>query len=319
MRNFKLVVLLGLLFSSLSVLGQVEFKSSSPVGYSNHIVAEQEKLGQQFLEFSNILLNSSDYQVNEAKRQVVIKEIELSLRRLRNMAPFENGTKFRNEAISVFELYRDLHMDEYAKISVLVTNKESSLEALEKYFAMQVNAEKKMKTYTGQMRAAQMDFAKAHQVALIKNPMQEQFNRILEANIYTREVFLAYIAVAKVNELWWDAMEKGETEGMEEKRTAILEAARTCKLNNMGGFHGDVSFRDAAIARVKHYSELATDNYIKIATILADPQRTKEDVDYVNESVDDYNKVNQELNEKFNTTQRELKRNAMPAQEGGVK
>ena len=50
------------------LFGQVEFKTSSPVEYSNYIVVEQEKLGNQFLEFSNVLLNSDDYKVNEEKR-----------------------------------------------------------------------------------------------------------------------------------------------------------------------------------------------------------------------------------------------------------
>lgn len=315
MRYFKIAWALSFFFVGLQAFAQVEFKTTSPVEYSNHIVEEQEKLGQQFLEFSNILLNSDDYQVNEDKRQLVIKEIELSLRRLRNMAPFENGTKFRNEAIAVFELYRDLHMDDYAKISVLVTNKESSLASLEEYFALQVKAEKKMKEYTSQMRAAQMEFANANKVALVKNPMQDQFDRILESNIYTREVFLAYIAVAKVNEMWWDAMEAGDAEGMEKQRQAILDAAKNCKLANMAGFHGDERFRDAAIERVKHYSDLAADQYQKIALILDSPERTKEDVEFVNGTVDEYNKVNQALNQKFNQAQRELKQNALPTQE----
>lgn len=298
---------------SIRCFGQVEFKTNSPVEYSNYIVAEQEKLGQHFLEFSNVLLSNSDFKANEEKRQAVVKEIELSLRRLRNMAAFENGTEFRNEAISIFELYRDLHMNEYAKIAMLVSNKESSLVALEAYFEMQVAAEKKMKDYTERMRSAQKAFAQSHKMALVENPMQDQFDRILASNIYTREVFLEYIDVAKVNEAWWTAMEAGEYDKLEGIRRELEKSYAASNLPKLSGFMGDTGFRDAAIARINHFKSLASNEYKRIEEVLKNPSRTKEDIDFVNETVDKYNMESQRLNDAFNQAQRELKLKALPA------
>ncbi|MEM7041109.1 MAG: hypothetical protein AAF570_29360, partial [Bacteroidota bacterium] len=179
-----------------SVSAQVEFKTDDPVKYSNHIVEQQEILGKEFIEFSMQLVNTADYQSNERRRQEVVKQIELGLRRLRNMAPFKNGTALRNEAVAVFEMYKKLHTTEYAKIAVLVSNKESSLEALEEYFKLQIKAEEKLLDNTARMKKAQKKFADKYRLTLVHNPMQDQFDKILETNIYSRNVFLGYISVA---------------------------------------------------------------------------------------------------------------------------
>jgi hypothetical protein len=300
-----------------SAVAQVEFKTDSPVEYSNYIVDEQEKVGQQFIEFSNMLLSNNNVSANEAKRQEVIKQIELSLRRLRNMAPFKEGSALRNEAVAVFEAYRDLHVNDYAKVAVLVSNKESSLDALEEYFQLQVKAEKKMVDYAVRLRTAQAKFAESYKLTLLHNPMQDQFDRILECNVYSREVFLEYIAVAKVNERWWTAMEENNIEEMKKQRIAMLDAAKLCKLGTMEGFHGDIGFRDASKARVDYFVAVASNEYKELADILENPKRTKEDVDFVNGFIDDYNSKNLALNDKFNAAHRELKLKSLPEASGG--
>lgn len=296
---------------------QVEFKTDNPVEYSDYIVNEQERIGQQFLDFSNLLLTTSDYKTNEEKRMEVVREIELSLRRLRNMAPFKDGVQLRNEAVAVFEAYRDLHINDYAKVAMLVNAKESSLQSLEDYFATQVKAEKKMMDYAARLRNAQTKFAEAQHLTLVHNGMQDQFDRILECNIYSREVFLGYIAVAKVNELWWNAFEKNDFEEMKKQRAALINAASNSVLTSMEGFHGDMGFKNAAKERVDYFARLASNEYDEITKILANNARTKEDVDYVNNFIDGYNAKNMELNNKFNTAQRELKLKSLPAASAG--
>lgn len=296
---------------------QVEFTTTNPAEYSNYIVTEQERIGGQFIEFSNLLLSSNDLKVNEDKRLEVVRQIELSLRKLRNMAPFKDGAELRNESISVFEAYRDLHINDYAKIAILVSNKESSLGALEDYFKMQIKAEKKMMEFAVRLRKAQDEFAKAHRLTLLHNGMQDQFDRILECNIYSREVFLEYIAVAKVNELWWDAMEANQFEEMKTQRLAVIAAAKASKLNTMQGFHGDTGFRDAAKARVGYFAALAETEYAEITRILESTQRTQADVDYINNTIESYNTKNLTLNDSFNAAHRDLKLKSLPAPSGG--
>lgn len=306
-----------LLFLPGKTHSQTQFKTDDPVEYSNYIVEEQERIGQQFIEFSMQLVNSGDYKSNESKRREVVTQIELGLRRLRNMAPFKGGIALKNEAISVFDMYKKLHTTEYAKIAVLVTNKESSLQALEDYFELQIKAEEKLMDYSGRMKKAQHKFAEKNRLTLVHNPMQDQFDRILEANIYSRQVFLAYIRVAKINEKWWDAMQDDEFEEMKKQRVELLNACKVSTLSSMPGLGGDSNFKDAAQDRIDYFQKLAAKDYEEIAKILESTSRSQEDVDYVNETIENYNNENQALNEKFNKANHDLKMRALPEQSGG--
>ena len=126
-----------------------------------------------------------------------------------------------------------------------------------------------------------------------------------------------YIAVAKVNEKWWDAMQTNNIEEMKKQRIAILDAAKASQLSARAGFHGDVGFKDAAQARIDYFARLAGNEYKETDEILENPKRTKEDIDFVNGLVDDYNAKNQQLNDAFNNAHRDLKLASLPAPSGG--
>jgi hypothetical protein len=318
-RTLTLITLFSgiLLAFSQTIFAQTEFKTDDPVEYSNYIVTEQERIGKQFIEFSMTLVNSGDYKTNDEKRHEVLKEIELSLRRLRNMAAFKGGTHLRDESISVFEFYKKLHAEEYAKLAVLVTNKESSLAQLEEYFQLQVKVEKQMRKYATRLKAAQEKFAKAHRLTLVHNNMQDQFDKILEANIYSREVFLAFIPVSRINEAWWEAMQVDDFEEMEQQRQALKSAVDADPFGAMEGLNGYTGFRDAASERVQWFGSLAEKEYQEVHDILKNPRRTGEDIDYVNSFIESYNTRNSELNQNFNQKARELKTKALPAASGG--
>lgn len=296
---------------------QTEFTSEDPAEYSNYIVDLQERIGKEFVEFSMLLVNSSDFKTNDDKRQEVLRNIELSLRKLRNMAPFKGTSGLRDESIEVFEFYKKLHAEEYARLAVLVTNKESTMAQLEEYFQLQMKVEKEMRKHAKRLRTAQETFAKAQRLTLIHNDMQDQFDRILEANIYSREVFLGYISVAKVNEAWWEAMQVDDFEEMEKQRLALSEAAKSSSLHSMEGLHGYTEFRDVAMERVDWYGSLSEKEYKKFHDILTNDRRSGEDIDFINEVIEQYNTRNAEMNNRYNQTARELKTRALPSQQGG--
>jgi hypothetical protein len=318
----KISVTLFFLFAVLvsgfgCTFAQTEFTTDDPAKYSNYIVDIQEEIGNEFIEFSMVLVNSGDFKANDQKRQDVLRKIELALRKLRNMAPFKGTTHLRDESIAVFEFYKKLHAEDYAKLAVLVTQKESGLKELQEYFSLQKEVESQMRTYAARLRNAQERFAKEQRLTLVHNQMQDQFDRILEANIYSREVFLGYIAVARINEAWWEAMQADNFEEMEKQRLAVIEAVKGSSLNSMEGLRGYTTFRDVARERIDWYASLAGNAYKKIHDILANDRRTAEDIEYVNEVIDNYNHQNAEMNDRYNEAARELKTRALPSGQGG--
>ena len=190
--KFIFIGLLFLFWGILDVHSQ-GFQSDDPALYSNFIVNEQSKVGQEFIEFSNLLVNSREKEAKEAKRLEVTRAIDLSLRRLRNMGDFKGSDVFKNQSIEVFLLYKELYTKEYAQIVLHVSSEGGTIEELEAYFALQTLAEEKTRNYTVKMRLAQDKFAIANGAVIVDNPMQGQFDQILESNIYGRKVFLEYI------------------------------------------------------------------------------------------------------------------------------
>ncbi|MEM0999824.1 MAG: hypothetical protein AAGN35_22410 [Bacteroidota bacterium] len=312
----QLIVLLLLLAPTPALVAQTEFTTDDPGTYVKYIVDEQEKIGQEFIDFSTVLVNSQDPKVKDAKRQDVLKEIELSLRRLRNLAPFEENAELRDKSVSVFSFYRKLHIEQYAKIVVMMTNRGSSLKQLEEYFKLQAEVEKELKQQGLELRAAQEKFAKEHNLLLYENGKQDQFDRILEANIYSREVYVKYLPVAQVNEAWLLALKANDYPAMEKQRTALIAAVEADPFAGDKGLNGYTGFRDAALELITWYGALAHNEYKRVHGVLTNPQRTKEDVDFVNGFITSFNARNTELNEDYNAAARELKKRALPATSG---
>lgn len=303
---------------SLSVkISAQQFRTDDPVAYNQHIIDELERTGKEFVKFSMTMVNAGDAEACEQQRIHTVRQLELSLRRLRNMAGFKGDHHLKNEAIEVFLLYKKLHTEKYARISQLVSTQNSSLERLEEYFQLQVEAEKLMHAYQKRMRAAQKQFAKQHRITIIENGLQAQYDRILEGNIYSREIFLAYIAVAKHNQMWWEAMQKDDYPAMLQHRTDLLQSFKTVQIGQKDGFLGNTEFRDAARDRIAYYHQLATAEYPKIRSILENDSRTAADVEWVNGIILEYNQREQELNNRFNEANRNLKNLSLKLASGG--
>lgn len=303
-----------LLWSALALMGQAQsapFSTTDPVAYSNYILDEQQKVGQEFVAFSNLLLGDTDAKTAEARRQGVLKQVELSLRRLRNMAAFGGKTALRDEAVSVFVLYKDLYVNEYAKIAILVSTQLNTPAQLEEFYALEVKAERKMAEYTKRLQQAQLIFAKENKMEIIENPLQEQYNRILQASIYEREAHLSYLPILKVDAAWWDAMQAKDLKTMETQRLALIAAAKSSGIAQLGAFEGSTGLKDATQKLIDFYKGLAERDYLEIGQLLAKEKRTQADVDRINALIDHYNNTNQTVTNDFNAASTELLRSVL--------
>lgn len=289
----------------------VAFTTNEPVTYSDYILEEQEKVGLEFVGFSNVLLNGADYKTAEARRQEVLKQVELSLRRLRNMAPFGGKTTLRDEAVAVFVLYKDLYVQEYAKLATLVSTQNNTPAQLEEFYSYQVKAERKLGEYTTRLQKAQQAFAKENKMAIVPNPLQGKYERILQASIYERKANLAYLPVLKADEAWWAAMQAKDVAAMESQRTALIAAAKASTITQLGAFEGSTALKEATQNLIDFYKATAERDFLEIGQVLAKPVRTQADVDRVNALIDAYNTGNEAATNAFNAASEQLLRSVL--------
>lgn len=303
-----------ILFCSSKVTAQ-PFVTDDPFAYFDYIAEEQGKVADLFMGFSNLLLSDVDKQTAEAERVRILREVELGLRRVRNMAPIEGNSDFRDEAVSVFMAYRDLLQDDFSKISVAVSTQASTIAELEKYFGLQVKAEEKMEALADRFKVAEEAFATAHGINLVDNEMKAQFDRILAANRYSRTIFWSYLKVAKENEAWWSAYQADDLNGMESARADLEVAISKSEIKKMGPLFGNTDLREAAQARVDFLAQLVKEDFPKMESVIGNPKRTRADIDDLNARVAHYNETQTALNERFNQANLELKQRSI---EGGT-
>lgn len=311
MRNTFLIFLIGAFFSIHSPIKGQQFVTDDPFAYFDYLAIEQEKVANLFMGFSNLLLSDVDHKTADAERMSLLRKVELGLRRVRNMAPFEGNSDFRDEAVSVFEVYRDLLQDDFAKISVAVSTQNSSIAELERYFGLQVEAERKMGELAERFKAEETKFAEANGINLVANEMEEQFDRILQANTYSRNIFWSYLKVAKENEAWWKAYDADDLNGMESARADLEVALAASKVKEMGPLFGNRDLLDAALARLDFMGKLASEHFPKMESTIANPKRTRADIEDLNGRVAIYNEQQVALGERFNKANLELKHRAI--------
>jgi hypothetical protein len=252
-----------------------------------------------------------DYKTAEARRQEVLKQVELSLRRLRNMAAFAGKTSYRDEAVAVFTAYKELYVQEYARIAALVATQNSTPAQLEEFYTYQVKAERKMQEISARLQRAQVAFAKENKMELVENPAQEQFARILKASIYDREANLAYLGVLKADGAWWEAMKARDLKAMEAQRTAMISAAQSSSITSLGDFEGNGALKVATQKLIDFYKERAEKEYAEIGRLLGQEKRTQADIDRINAIIDAYNSGNQAVTNDFNAASQALLRSVL--------
>lgn len=304
------LILFASAFHAAAIAQTAPFTSTDPGEYSNYIVQEQERLAKEFLGFSQFLQSGADEKSCEDRRIEVAGKIEIGLRRVKDMLPFKNNDKLRQEAVAVFELYRDLHDNEFAKLATTASTHTSSIAEMERYFGALVVAETKMRDYTQRLATAQGKFAKDNGLTYAPSANLKQFDHILDANIYTHEVHYEYLTVARHNEIWWDYMQKGNVAAMEKVCEDIAIAAAACKLGAMPGFDGSTELRDIAKSRVTFYLGLSKKEYHEIALILGNPATGEPEINRLNEIIDSYDQYNQDQNYAFTMAGIELIRKA---------
>ena len=282
------------------------FSTDNPADYNDFIVNEQNQVGKAMIGLMIQLVQTDDYEQNNKKRNEVVGLIDASLKRLNSMEPFRDDDELKSEAVAVFQKYRDIHTNSYAEITLLMNNRQSSVESLEHYFSLQNSVEQQLLVHGNRLVTAQRNFAKKHHLVLTPNSLQNQFDAILEVNKYSRDVFLKYFRVSKLDNQFITALTAEDATVMEANRVAMLEQSKSTlyDLNRMNGFDGDLNLRDVAIDLVKWHKGLGEQEYVELVYMMGKEDLTNPEIDRYNaivtilndnSRIDAFNKANRDL------------------------
>lgn len=308
--------LLLIMFLSGMVVAQAQ-TFSDPASYNNAIVEEQNRITARNLDYITTSVHSKNFQLIDQKRQEVIKQLQSALAKTKALPDYNGDTQMRDKAAGVLQTYLETFEIDFNDALALKMDSEASFEAMEAYFLAQEKAEKKLDQANQTFMDAQMAFAKSNNMEIVGNPKAEsKLTLIGNLNQYTREVYLQYFKVSKINAAYMEALNVEDLDKMKTKTKALQKASAEAlkALNAMDGFEGDKTYLNSAIKLALFHDELAQEDYPELNKIISRKDKlTQEDVDAFNKIIDKVNSGSQSLIERFNSESENILKKHIPA------
>lgn len=287
---------------------------SDPVQYFDFLNHQHNQLASKNLEYVQYSVHSDDVQEVEAKRVEVINELGKAILKVGTLPPYEKDDGMRAELLTVLKVYLESFEIEFTEINMLKSKSSDSFESMQEYLNAQDAAEKNLARAADQYQKSQREFAERHNIKLLEAEENSEINQINKVNAYYRVIFMKYFRISKLNAAFTDAMNEKDSENMEKSRLKLLQASREelKKLQLFPDFNGDTQFRDAGIALVTFYKDLAEAEYKKMVNIMGKAELTQADVDTYNSVINLINSQTGTLTNTYNNALNTLLRNNVP-------
>ena len=319
----KRLLLLITLFAALPAFAQ--FTSDRPDEYSDYMVQEQMSVAQLYVELASVMAYSDDPNAVNGKRMQVVQRLDQAIDKIGSMGPFEGSTAYRDDVLELLKKTKEVYVGSYVELTELVGRKGSSIADLEVYYLKQEKVEKELGRLEDEVQKRQARFAGEHTMDLKEHPLQEQMERIGEVSDYSRVLFMEYLAIAKENENFMNALNANDAAAMKKARAGMLKAANPVLGRVLGikAYKGNWKFRDATLKLVNFYNDFAEKEYqllIEFMEISDTEPTTQEEVDKYNAGVENYNMIIERMNsehgpliDNFNQANKELMQQELPA------
>jgi hypothetical protein len=283
----RLLLTSALAFCTAGLCAQNTF--SSPGEYGIALFNEHAAVANKNMEYLQYSVHSDDIGVVEQKRMALIEQIQQSLKTVRAMSPYEGDSKLRDEIGSVFEAYLASFRVEFSRVNTLKLSSRQSYEAMEQYLNATTAAEKKLDEAGTRAARAQEAFAKKYKIQLLEDEEKAGGASLLtQMNDYYRGIFLRVFKTSKKDAEFSDALAEQNAGKMDRyrKELDVICDDNLAFLSRLPDFNGDTEYRDAAVALMKFYKDLAYKGYKTMTDVVRKGDKmTNEDVTAFNEVI----------------------------------
>lgn len=262
---------------------------SSPGEYGIALFNEHAAVANKNMEYLQYSVHSDDVAVVEQKRLALIEQIQQSLKTVKAVPPYEGDAKLRDEIAGVFEAYLASFRVEFSRVNTLKQSSRGSYEAMEQYLNATTAAEKQLDAAGTRAAKAQEAFAKNYNIQLLEDEEKAGGASLLtRMNDYYRNIFLRVFKTSKKDAEFSDALAEQHAGKMDRyrKELDVICDDNLIFLSRLPDFNGDTEYRDAAVALMKFYKDLASKGYKTMTDVVRKGDKmTNEDVDAYNEVI----------------------------------
>jgi hypothetical protein len=283
----------------------------------------EELLSVNYLSYMSEVAHGGRARKMEKRRNELIATIRGSIREAEKLAPFEGDASLRDAYKDYWTVLLSVFMEEYHKIVDMEEVAEQSYDAMETYLLIQEKAGEKLDEAYGKVALAYKVFAATHHVTLVEGEQSKLSRKLDQAgkvNKYYNQLYLIYFKSAVQEGMMVAALNRNDINAIEQGRSSLSRYAGEglTRLDTTKSFQGDGSVI-ATCRKVLAFQQSEAEKFSAITNFLIKNEefaktkktfdtkpagkRTQADIDQYNNAVkelnvavNDYNKVNEQLN-----------------------
>jgi hypothetical protein len=296
---------------------------STPVSYMAHFNDKIGVVNQTYMNYLSAVSHGKSARKVEKLRGKVVELIFNTRNDVAGTPPFKGDRTLRDAAAAYFKTCYIVFNEDYAKIVNMEEIAEQSFDAMEAYMLAQEKANDKLEEAFKKHGEVYKQFAQKNNVELreSKDALEDKIEKANKVSAYYHPFFLIFFKANKQDVYLTDAINKGDINGVEQNRNALLNYATTGfeQLKAMEAFESDASVLTACKKVMLFYKEmtetkmeaitaylLAEQNFKKVKKefdakpaakrVQADIDAYNKAVEGINKSSNAYNKNNNEIN-----------------------
>ncbi len=306
MNNKKTVMTLMALLAFIFNLQAQTF--DSPAKYNDFLVKQNSDLIEANLNFQKVSAHSENEIEIETMRKQIVKQLDYSIKAVNNATPYEGDAKLKNEALSVLKLYKQAYAIDFVNLSKLSSKSKESYEAMEEYMKTKEKAFAKVNKAAERFDAAQIKFAKKHDMEIVsreEDQRSKEIKMVNELNSYMNKAFLIKFKVDKYTSIFWDNLKAKKYKAAQNSAEELYKISNEAltKTNQLGTFKGNKSYQESIKKYLQFVKSFSQKKLTELATLKAKlnkKQLSTEDVDKMRKDIERTNKKDPKYNDKVN-------------------
>lgn len=299
------------------------FSQESPVEHMDVLTQREDLLSQKYMSYIAEVAHGNRARKMEKRREDLVNSVKESIREAGKVRPFKGDVSLREAYKEYWTVLLSVFNEDYHKIVDMEEVAEQSYDAMEAYLLIQEKASQRLNEAYDKVPAAYYAFAERHNVRLVEGQKSKLSRKLDQAglvNKYYNQLYLVYFKSTVQEGTMLKALNTSDINAVEQARSSMEKYSTEGlqKLDTMKTFKNDGSvitacrkvleFQKSEAAKAPVFTNFLSkvDEFNKIKKAYdAKPQakRTQADVDTYNKAVADqnnaineYNKINGELN-----------------------
>ena len=326
MKNFPQLLVLAFCILFISKTGKAQ-GYDDPVAYMSAISDPQHEMDQKYMAYMSAAGHGRRARKVEKLRMQTLQSINDTRYKIIALPVYKGDNSYRKSTIDYIQFCYNVFNEDYAKIVNMEEIAEQSVDQMQAYLLLQEKTEQKLKEAGERVNKAEKDFAAKYNIKLIEE--KTEFGEKMEtASKLTRYTNNVYIIFFKCN--WEDgqltkAMNNKKITEAEQARNALIsyanEGLQALTADSLRSFQGDPALAQQCKQSLMFFKKTAEkdipkmldfylkeENFQKIKKSMdLKGNKTQADVDAYNKAVaqmnagvNDYNQLNNTVNNSRN-------------------